>query len=193
MSGDQLDQCLELRRLWPRRMDQPPVAARRGRGLRSRSGSYRQRVPGYTDSAVAFNPFDATIATGTDRTSLVKISGQWTHLYGSNIETNINGGWVQSFAGHSGIVATVTGNGHGGADHGQPGLVRIWRPPRLPRAEGLDRRSLRQRHAGPAAGRQHHPRRRRAADQLLGRGSAQRHSAVRPRLDRGIQYAAASP
>ncbi|MHB0770228.1 hypothetical protein [Bradyrhizobium sp. 5.13L] len=70
-----------------------------------------QRVSGYTDSAVAFNPFDASIATGTDRTSLVKIGGQWTHLFGSNIETNINGGWVQSFASHSGIVATVTGNG----------------------------------------------------------------------------------
>jgi hypothetical protein len=70
-----------------------------------------QRVSGYSDSAVAFNQFDASIATGTDRTSLVKIGGQWTHLFGSNIETNINGGWVQSFASHSGIVATVTGNG----------------------------------------------------------------------------------
>jgi len=70
-----------------------------------------QRVSGYSDSAVAFNPFDASIATGTDRTSLVKIGGQWTHLFGSNIETNINGGWVQSFASHGGIVATVTGDG----------------------------------------------------------------------------------
>lgn len=70
-----------------------------------------QRVSGYTDPAVAFNPFDATIADGTDRTSLVKIGGQWTHLYGSSVEANINGGWVQSFAAHSGIVATVTGNG----------------------------------------------------------------------------------
>ena len=60
---------------------------------------------------MAFNPFDASIATGTDRTSLVKIGGQWTHLYGRNIEANINGGWVQSFASHSGIVSTVTGNG----------------------------------------------------------------------------------
>ncbi|WP_049820241.1 hypothetical protein [Bradyrhizobium japonicum] len=70
-----------------------------------------QRVSGYSDNAVAFNPFDATIADGTDRTSLVKIGGQWTHLFGSNLEANINGGWVQSFASHSGIVATVTGQG----------------------------------------------------------------------------------
>jgi hypothetical protein len=69
-----------------------------------------QRVKGYSDPAAAFNPFDATIPTGTDRTNLVKVGGQWTHLFG-NIEGNINGGWVQSFATHSGIVASVTGDG----------------------------------------------------------------------------------
>ena len=42
-----------------------------------------QRVAGYADPAAAFNPFDATVATGTDRTNLVKIGGQWTHLFGS--------------------------------------------------------------------------------------------------------------
>jgi len=70
-----------------------------------------QRVNGYSDPSIAFNPFNASIAPGTDRTNLVKVGGQWTHLFGSSIETNINGGFVQSFAGHSGIVATVTGDG----------------------------------------------------------------------------------
>ena len=70
-----------------------------------------QRVNGYSDPASAFNPFDASIATGTDRTNLAKIGGQWTHLFGSSVEGNINGGFVQSFANHSGIVATVTGDG----------------------------------------------------------------------------------
>jgi hypothetical protein len=70
-----------------------------------------QRVSGYADPFAVLNPFDATIATGTDRTSLVKIGGQWTHLFGSMVEANINGGYVQSFASHSGIVATVTGDG----------------------------------------------------------------------------------
>ncbi len=70
-----------------------------------------QRVKGYSDPTVAFNPFDATIATGTDKTNLVKVGGQWTHLFGNNVEGNINGGFVQSFANHSGIVAAVTGNG----------------------------------------------------------------------------------
>jgi hypothetical protein len=70
-----------------------------------------QRVNGYADPSAAFNPFDATVATGTDRTNLVKLGGQWTHLFGAVVETNINGGFVQSFASHSGIVATVTGDG----------------------------------------------------------------------------------
>jgi hypothetical protein len=69
-----------------------------------------QRVGGYSDQAVAFNPFDATIATGTDKTNLVKVGGQWTHLFGDSVEGNINGGFVQSFANHSGIVAIVTGS-----------------------------------------------------------------------------------
>jgi hypothetical protein len=70
-----------------------------------------QHVNGYSDQAAAFNPFDATIAGGTDKTNLVKIGGQWTHLFNGSIEGNINGGFVQSFASHSGIVASVTGDG----------------------------------------------------------------------------------
>jgi hypothetical protein len=70
-----------------------------------------QHVGGYTDPGAAFNPFNATIAGGTDRTSLVKLGGQWTHMLTPTIEGDINGGWTQSFATHSGIVATVTGNG----------------------------------------------------------------------------------
>ena len=70
-----------------------------------------QRVSGYADPIAAFNPFDATIATGTDRTNLVKAGAQWTHLFGTSVEGNINGAFVQSFATHSGIVATVTDDG----------------------------------------------------------------------------------
>jgi hypothetical protein len=70
-----------------------------------------QRVAGYSDPAIAFNPFDARIASGIDRTSLVKIGGQWTHLFGNSLEANVNGGYVRSFASHTGIAATVTGHG----------------------------------------------------------------------------------
>jgi hypothetical protein len=70
-----------------------------------------QKVNGYTDPSVPFNPFNASVSTGTDRTNLVKIGGQWTHLLSDSVEGNINGGFVQSFAAHSGIVASVTGDG----------------------------------------------------------------------------------
>jgi hypothetical protein len=70
-----------------------------------------QKVNGYTDPSVPFNPMNASVSTGTDRTNLVKIGGQWTHLISDSIEGNINGGFVQSFAAHSGIVASVTGDG----------------------------------------------------------------------------------
>ena len=70
-----------------------------------------QRVKGYADPTAVFNPFDATIQTGTDKTNLVKVGGQWTHLFGNSIEGNINGGFVQSFMTRTGIVATVTGEG----------------------------------------------------------------------------------
>jgi hypothetical protein len=70
-----------------------------------------QHVNGYSDPAGAFDPFNASIATGTDRTNLAKIGAQWTHLFGASVEGNLNGGFVQSFANHSGLVATVTGEG----------------------------------------------------------------------------------
>jgi hypothetical protein len=75
-----------------------------------------QTVDGYTESQGSLdrfgapaNPFNANVAGGTDRTNLVKVGAQWTHLFGDSIETNINGGFVQSFANHSGLTATVTG------------------------------------------------------------------------------------
>ncbi|WP_024513816.1 hypothetical protein [Bradyrhizobium sp. Tv2a-2] len=70
-----------------------------------------QHVSGYSDPAASLNPFDATIATGTDSASLVKLGGQWTHLFGGSVEGNINGFYVHSFAANSGIIATVTGDG----------------------------------------------------------------------------------
>ena len=79
--------------------------------LPSRSGSYGSgskvtRIP--PPPSIRSTPRSPT---GTDRTNLVKIGGQWTHLFGSSVEANINGGWVQSFGTKSGIVATVTGDG----------------------------------------------------------------------------------
>src|SRR6266567_5282752 len=44
-----------------------------------------QRVKGYPDPTATLNPFDASIAGGTDKTNLVKIGGQWTHLFGNSV------------------------------------------------------------------------------------------------------------
>ena len=109
MSLDSPTNSLGLRSLWPGGLDQP-ASPRDEVAASIEVWQMWQRVNGYSDPKVAFNPFDATIATGTDRTNLVKLGGQWTHLFGE-VEANINGGFVQSFAGHSGIVATVTGEG----------------------------------------------------------------------------------
>lgn len=70
-----------------------------------------QHVDGYQEMTGPANPFDANIAGGTDRMNLAKIGGQWTHLFGTQIEANINGGFVQSFANSSGISAAITGVG----------------------------------------------------------------------------------
>ena len=70
-----------------------------------------QQVDGYQEMTGPTNPFNANFAGGTDRTNLAKIGGQWTHLFGTWIEVDLNGGFVQSFASSSGINATVTGVG----------------------------------------------------------------------------------
>jgi hypothetical protein len=70
-----------------------------------------QQVSAYQEATGPTNPFGANIGGGTDRMNLAKIGGQWTHLFGTSIETNINGGFVQSFASSSGINATITGVG----------------------------------------------------------------------------------
>ena len=51
-----------------------------------------QRVKGYVDQSAVYNTFDATFNPGTDKTTLAKIGGQWTHMITNNIEGNINGG-----------------------------------------------------------------------------------------------------
>jgi hypothetical protein len=78
-----------------------------------------QTVNGYNEPGGSFdssNPFSANVAGGTDRTNLVKLGAQWTHLFGDSIETNINGGFVQSFGNHSGLVATVSNLGGTGLE-----------------------------------------------------------------------------
>ena len=70
-----------------------------------------QHVRGYREAFNQQNPFEATVRGGTDRMSLVKLGAQWTHLFGTSIEFNLNGGVVRSFDTKTGVDATIPGFG----------------------------------------------------------------------------------
>ena len=70
-----------------------------------------QHVRGYQEAFNQQNPFEATVKGGTDRMNLVKLGAQWTHLFGTNIEFNLNGGIVRSFNSKTGVDAAIPGFG----------------------------------------------------------------------------------
>lgn len=70
-----------------------------------------QRVKGYSEAMSNLNPFEATVGTGTDRLNIVKGGAQYTHLFGSSIETTVNVGVAHSFAARSGVRVIVDGFG----------------------------------------------------------------------------------
>lgn len=49
-----------------------------------------QYVNGYSELEDSNNPFEATIASGTDRMNIAESGGQWTHLFDGEIEVNLN-------------------------------------------------------------------------------------------------------
>ena len=108
-----------------------------------------QRVKGYTDPAAAFNPFDASIATGTDRTNLVKVGG--------TMDAPVRLERRSQYQRRMGEILRIAlrhrrerdRRRYHRSDNRQPGLVRIWRPARLPHHQGLGRRPLPQRHRQP--------------------------------------------
>lgn len=70
-----------------------------------------QHVRGYSEAFNQQNPFEATVQGGTDRMNLVKLGAQWTHLFGANVEFNVNGGIVRSFGSKTGVNANIPGFG----------------------------------------------------------------------------------
>ncbi len=70
-----------------------------------------QSVAGYSEAATPMNPFPAVMRPGVDTMNIAKIGGQWTHLFGTNVETQINLGIARSFGSTSGIVADFTAAG----------------------------------------------------------------------------------
>jgi autotransporter-associated beta strand protein len=70
-----------------------------------------QMVGGYADTAGGANPIPVTIPGGVDRVNIAKLATQWTHLWGSQIETQLNLGVARSFDSRSGVSATLVGLG----------------------------------------------------------------------------------
>ena len=70
-----------------------------------------QRTGAYQELLTPANPFNATVAGGTDRMNIVRIGGQWTHLFGNRLELNLNGGFAQSFGTSLGVSTLITGIG----------------------------------------------------------------------------------
>jgi autotransporter-associated beta strand protein len=67
-----------------------------------------QIVGGYTEGGVN-NPSPATFAGGTDVMNIAGVGGQWTHLFGQNLEAQIGLALEQSFGSRSGVSGTVAG------------------------------------------------------------------------------------
>jgi autotransporter-associated beta strand protein len=70
-----------------------------------------QMVGGFADAAGGANPIPVIVPGGVDRVNIAKLGTQWTHLWGSQIETQMNLGVARSFASRSGISATLVGLG----------------------------------------------------------------------------------
>lgn len=69
------------------------------------------RTGAYSEQSGVGNPIAASYAAAVDRMNIAKVGGQWTHLWGRQIETQINLGVAGSFASRSGVRATFTGYG----------------------------------------------------------------------------------
>jgi fibronectin-binding autotransporter adhesin len=63
-----------------------------------------QTVGSYSENALPSNPYPLANSGGTDRMNIAKFGGQWTHLFGANVETQINLGVARSFGNRSGLT-----------------------------------------------------------------------------------------
>jgi len=70
-----------------------------------------QHTGSYQELQTPANPFNATVAGGTDYMNIARIGAQWTHLIGNRLELNLNGGFAQSFGTTLGVSTLITGVG----------------------------------------------------------------------------------
>jgi hypothetical protein len=99
-----------------------------------------QVVGGYGEADGPGNPFNAVVKGGTDRTTVLALSGQVTHLFGRRIEGDVNVAIAHSVGAKSGLDASIAGLGEVRAPPGDPtwaelgGRIGI----RLPHSATLD-------------------------------------------------------
>ena len=166
--ADQLDQQQQLRRLWQGGLDQPALAARRGRRLgrglavvAAGRAATRIRPPPRSIRSTPRSrpaPIEPISSRSADNGRICSAAAS---------KANINGGYVQSFATHSGIVATVTGDGTVVPTIGNQGWFEYGGRLGFRITKGWVADLFVNGTAGPAAGRQHHSRRRRAAGRAI--------------------------
>ena len=125
----------ELRRLWPRRLDEPGVAARRGRSLRRSLAALaaRQGLHGPRRRVQSVRRLDChrhrPHQPGQDRRP---VDASVRHQHRNQHQWRLRA-VIRHAIRHR---RHRDRRRHHGADHRQPGLVRIWRPARLPHQKG---------------------------------------------------------
>ena len=73
----------------------------------------------YAEAAGNGNPFDAQLSRGTSQTSMVGLSGQYSHLFGKRIEVAMDATVSKSFGSRSNIAATIAGFGQANVAGGE--------------------------------------------------------------------------
>jgi hypothetical protein len=79
-----------------------------------------QFVGAYAEQAGPNNPIAAAMPRGTDIMDVAGLNAQYTHLFGSRVEADVNGGVSWAFSAKSGLLANVEGYEVPG---GQPSFV----------------------------------------------------------------------
>jgi hypothetical protein len=70
---------------------------------------YWQRVGAYSETFSPINPVPLVNGGGTDQMNIARLGGQFTHLWGVSIETQVNFGVARSFGSRSGLNAIIAG------------------------------------------------------------------------------------
>jgi hypothetical protein len=63
---------------------------------------------GYTEATTALSPYPASVSSAVQALNVARLGGQYTHLFGDNIEVNVSGAVARGFGAGNGSVVNVT-------------------------------------------------------------------------------------